>query len=297
MRRYAFLLSTLFVLLLTSPAFCDTVVLRDGASYSGHMTGTDVITFTDTHGVKYSFPRKDVHSLAFTDNGATVTLKNGRSYSGKYTGSDPISFSGSSGIGYQFPLDDVRVLVLLAPEKPVTLPQDKVIPYGREIAIRTDEYIDSTSSHPGQLYSATIVRPVTDSEGAVAIHEGTPAKLVVQEIKGGGAAGTHELILALYSVDLHGKHYRVMTSDEAEKGRAGLGANKRTLEFAGGGAGLGAMFGGIFGGGKGAGIGAAAGAVSGGLTQLFTRGKQVKVPAEAEMYFRLDQTLVLRPGE
>ncbi len=88
-----------------------------------------------------------------------------------------------------------------------------------------------------------------------------------------------------------------MTSDEVEKGRAGLRANKRTLEFAGGGAGLGAMFGGIFGGGKGAGIGAAAGAVSGGLTQLFTRGKQVKVPAEAEMYFRLDQTLVLRPKE
>ena len=31
------------------------------------------------------------------------------------------------------------------------------------------------------------------------------------------------------------------------------------------------------------------------LTQVFTRGKQVKVPAETVMTFRLDHTLVLRP--
>jgi hypothetical protein len=50
----------------------------------------------------------------------------------------------------------------------------------------------------------------------------------------------------------------------------------------------------IFGGGKGAGIGAAAGAGAGLLTQIFTRGKTVKVPAETTMRFRLDRTLVLR---
>ena len=296
-RRFAFLLSALSLALVSLPSWGDTVVLRDGTSYSGQLTGTEVITFTDTHGVKYTFLLKDVHSLAFTENGATVTLKNGRSYSGKYTGAHPVPFAGSGGIDYQFPESDIRVLVLMEPEKLATLPRDKVIPFGTEIAIRSDEWIDSSTSRPGQLYSATIVNEVRDSAGAVAIPEGTPAKLVVQQIKGGGAAGTPELILALYSIDLHGKQYRVMTSDEVEKGRAGLGANKRTLEFAGGGAGLGAMFGGIFGGGKGAGIGAASGAVAGGLTQLFTRGKQVKVPAEAEMYFRLDQTLVLRPRE
>ena len=30
------------------------------------------------------------------------------------------------------------------------------------------------------------------------------------------------------------------------------------------------------------------------LTQIFTRGKQVKVPAETTMRFRLDRTLVLK---
>ena len=34
---------------------------------------------------------------------------------------------------------------------------------------------------------------------------------------------------------------------------------------------------------------------SGLLTQIFTRGKQVQVPAETSLMFRLDQTLVLKP--
>jgi hypothetical protein len=51
----------------------------------------------------------------------------------------------------------------------------------------------------------------------------------------------------------------------------------------------------VFGGGKGAGIGALAGAGGGALTQLFTRGKEISVPAEAAMTFRLERTLVMHP--
>jgi hypothetical protein len=294
MRRGALALSLLVFQLVNLPVLADTVVLRDGASYSGRLGGSDEITFTDGQGVKYRFPRGDVHSLAFTASSATVTLNNGKSYTGQFTGANPVAFMGSGGIDYQFPLRDVEVLVLSAIPKPASA-EEKVISFGTEIAIRTNEPIDSNNSQPGQLYSATIVSQVPDSAGAFVIQPGTPAKLVVQQVKGHGAAGTAELVLALFSVDVGGKEYRVFSSDAVEKGRAGVGANKRTLEFAGGGAGLGAMFGGIFGGGKGAAIGAASGAVGGGLTQLFTRGKQVKVPAEAELHFRLDQSLVLRP--
>ena len=53
--------------------------------------------------------------------------------------------------------------------------------------------------------------------------------------------------------------------------------------------------GGIFGGGKGAGIGALAGAGGGFVTQAFTRGKEVRVPAESQLRFRLEKTLVLNP--
>ena len=54
--------------------------------------------------------------------------------------------------------------------------------------------------------------------------------------------------------------------------------------------------GGIFGGGKGAGVGALAGAGGGFITQVFTRGKEVRVPAESLMKFRLEKTLVLEPA-
>jgi hypothetical protein len=52
--------------------------------------------------------------------------------------------------------------------------------------------------------------------------------------------------------------------------------------------------GGIFGGGRGAGIGALSGAGGGMLTQVFTRGKEVKVPAESVLRFRLERRLVLQ---
>jgi hypothetical protein len=93
--------------------------------------------------------------------------------------------------------------------------------------------------------------------------------------------------LDLYSVDIHGEQYRVDTSSVTESNRSGLGANRRTAEYTGGGAGIGALMGAVFGGGKGAGGDA--------LTQLFTRGKQISVPAETAMAFRLERTLVMRP--
>jgi hypothetical protein len=103
-----------------------------------------------------------------------------------------------------------------------------------------------------------------------------------------------ELSLDLFSVEMDGKEYRVDSDDVDVNNGRGVGKNRRTLEYGAGGAGFGALMGAIFGGGKGAGIGAAAGAGAGLLTQIFTRGKQVKVPAEATMRFRLDRTLVLK---
>src|SRR5215831_12666556 len=112
----------------------------------------------------------------------------------------------------------------------------------------------------------------------------------------GGAVHSGEIVLDLFSVSVKGKDYRVDSSDVDYSNKRGVGLNKGTAEFGGGGAALGALLGGICGGGKGAGIGTAAGAESGLLTQIFIRGKVVKVPAETLLRFRLDHTLVLRTG-
>lgn len=103
-----------------------------------------------------------------------------------------------------------------------------------------------------------------------------------------------ELVLDLFSVEVGRKEYRIDTSDVDISSKRGIGKNKRLLIYGSGGAGFGALLGAVFGGGRGAGIGAPAGAGGGLLTQILTRGQQVKVPAETTMRFRLDRTLVLK---
>jgi len=127
------------------------------------------------------------------------------------------------------------------------------------------------------------------------IPAGSRAELMIRQISTGGAVHSPELALDLDSVVINGKRHRVVTSDVDESNRKGIGKNRRTAEFLGGGAAIGALLGGIFGGGKGAGIGAAAGGGGGFLTQVFTRGKQVRIPAESVMRFRLEKPLVLQP--
>jgi hypothetical protein len=285
--------------LLVPAALGDTVILHDGSSYSGALTGlsSNKIQFTDTSGIQYTFPEADVQTLVFTPSGDTVTLRSGKVYSGQYTGPAPISFEDAEGISYQFPLKDVESLVFSRSNSSLGAETAHaiVIPEGSEISLHTDEAIDSDTSSPGQLYSATVAGDVYGASGAVAIPQGSPAKLLVRNIRGGGVIHSPELVLDLFSVTINGQEQRVVSSDVDISNRRGVGANRRTAEFAGGGAGLGALVGAVFGGGRGAAIGAASGVGGGVLTQIFTRGKRIVVPAESQLIFRLDRTLVLRP--
>jgi hypothetical protein len=289
----------MFLVFALSPAsaWADTVILKDGASYSGQFTpanGTQV-AFTDGQGVEYKFPVTDVQSLIFSGGQDVLTLRNGKVYSGQYNGPEYISFRDGQGIDYSFPLRDVETVVFSQNSAPPSSTGvARVIPRGTEIVVRNEETIDSDNSSPGQLFSASVGEDVPDSSGGIAIPQGTRAKLVVRNITSGGAVHSPELALDLFSVIIDGKEYRVDTSDVDINSGRGVGKNRRTLEYGAGGAGFGALMGAIFGGGRGAGIGAAAGAGAGLLTQIFTRGKQVKVPAETSMRFRLDRTLVLK---
>lgn len=279
-------------------AHADTVILRDGQSYSGQTQKMSEINFTDAQGIKYRFPRKDVQSLVLNPTLDSVTLRSGKSYSGHFTGANPIAFTGSDGIEFEFPFRDIESIVFSDSGRYEAPPMNaKVIPPGSEISVRTDETIDSSNSQPGQLYRGAITEPVADAARAIAIPAGTPAQLLIRNISSGGAMHSPELVLDLYSVAIGGKEYRVDTSSIDESNRRGVGKNRRTAEFLGGGTAIGALLGGIFGGGKGAGIGALSGAGGGLLTQVFTRGQLVRVPAESVLRFRLERTLVLRPSQ
>jgi hypothetical protein len=72
------------------------------------------------------------------------------------------------------------------------------------------------------------------------------------------------------------------------------GKGKRSTGFIGGGAAAGALIGALAGGGKGAAIGAAAGAGAGTAGAAFTGNKDIVLPAESALSFRLKEPVTVR---
>jgi hypothetical protein len=164
--------------------------------------------------------------------------------------------------------------------------------------VRAEETIDSSRASEGQTYAAEVAANVVDADGAVVIPQGSNAKIVIKSAsKGGRITGASDLVLDLRAVSVDGQEYLIGTSDVKTKGRDGVGANKRTAIFTGGGAAIGAIVGAIAGGGKGAAIGAGAGAGAGAVTQIVTKGGSIKVPAETILTFKLDRALPVEASQ
>jgi hypothetical protein len=163
---------------------------------------------------------------------------------------------------------------------------------GTEVSVRSEETIDSAQAAEGQTYAAEVTSDVPDASGDVVIPRGANALIVIRSAaKGGRFHGTSDLVLDLASVSVGGRQYQLSTTDLVRKGKQGMGANKRTAEYTGGGAAIGAIIGAIAGHGKGAALGAASGAGAGAITQIATKGSSIKVPAETVLTFKLDKPL------
>lgn len=163
------------------------------------------------------------------------------------------------------------------------------MPSGTEVTVRTNEAIDARSPSDYRVYSASVDRDVTGRDGRVLIPRGSQAELIMRN------ADNDSIVLDLESITVGGQRLSVESRPEdiqADKERRdGVGANKRTGKYLGGGAAIGAIIGAIAGGGKGAAIGAATGAGAGAVGQTVTRGGNVRLPAESLITFRLDRGL------
>jgi hypothetical protein len=157
---------------------------------------------------------------------------------------------------------------------------------GTTVTVRTNQTIDAKNSD-GQVYSGVVDQDVMNRNGGVAIPKGSNVELVVKNVS------NNEVALDLNAIMVNGQRYTIDTQDNVVSSdrKEGIGANKRTGKYVGGGAVIGAVIGAIAGGGKGAAIGAGAGAAAGAGTQVLTRGKSVNVPAESLLTFRLQQPL------
>jgi hypothetical protein len=162
-----------------------------------------------------------------------------------------------------------------------------VLDEGTKVKVRTDTKIPAKPGL-GAVYSATVSEDVINKAGQVAIPRGSRAQLVAQP-----TADKKDVVLDLRSVVVSGKRYN-LTSLTTGKNSDGLGANKRTAKYVGGGAAVGAVLGAILGGGKGAAIGALVGGAGGAGAQVLT-GRKKELPAETELTFALAQDLQMLP--
>jgi hypothetical protein len=165
------------------------------------------------------------------------------------------------------------------------------IPAGTQISIRTNEQIDVQSTANGRTYSAQTTSDIIGPNNQVLVPRYSPVQLMVINT---GDSKNQELELGIQSITINGQSYRVETGTMTKSGGEGIGVNKRTGEYVGGGALLGTLLGAMMGGGKGAAIGAAVGAAGGAAAQVLTKGKEVKIPAETVLNFQLNQPIELQ---
>jgi hypothetical protein len=181
-------------------------------------------------------------------------------------------------------------LILIVSANSTLLAQTRrTIPAGTDVLVRVDEAINSKTADEGRIYAAHLDQDLLDSNASVAVRKGASAEVLVRQV-----ISSKDLVLDLQALTVDGRRYFV-TADDYDQTRKhkGIGLNQRTGVMVGGGTIFGSIIGALAGGGRGAGIGALSGAAGGGLTQIFTRGKAVKVPAEAVLTFTLERPLYL----
>jgi len=162
--------------------------------------------------------------------------------------------------------------------KPVTLPE------GTVLTVRLNETVSSKSNNSGDKFTGTVEEPV-EAEGKVVIPKGSEVTGTVTDAKPlGKIKGSASLRLVLNSVTVKDAKYDIETSAVA---RSLQGKGKRTAEIGGGGAALGGIIGGLAGGGKGAALGILAGGGAGVAGGAFTGNKDIVLPAETTLSFKL----------
>jgi hypothetical protein len=158
------------------------------------------------------------------------------------------------------------------------------------IRVRLNDAIGSKTAQAGQTFTGSVMDPIV-VDGRTLIPAGATVAGEVTDAKSAGRfKGAAELAITIRSVTVGGVPHTLAASTVSQ---TSTGKGKRSAALIGGGAGLGALIGGLAGGGKGAAIGALAGGGAGTAGAGLTGNREITLPAESAVSFKLRQSLRL----
>jgi hypothetical protein len=177
---------------------------------------------------------------------------------------------------------------------PIVRPADVNIAAGTNLTIRINQHISVKTSHAGDRFDGEVVDPVVGDNSQVVIPKGSPVSgVVVASHRRGHFKGSSILELRLTYLTLNGTRYALDTHDLTQTKK---GKGKRSAAFIGGGTGLGMLVGGVATGGVGLLVGGLVGAGGGTALGGLTGNRDIEIPAESIVRFKLADNLVVQPA-
>jgi hypothetical protein len=177
---------------------------------------------------------------------------------------------------------------------PVVQPADVNIAAGTDLTIRINQHISVKTSRAGDRFDGEVVDPVVGDNDRVVIPKGTPVSgVIVASHRRGHFKGSSILELRLTHLTLNGTRYALDTRDLTQTKK---GKGKRSAAFIGGGSGLGMLVGGVASGGVGLLVGGLVGAGGGTALGGLTGNRDIEIPAESIVRFKLADNLVVQPA-
>ena len=178
------------------------------------------------------------------------------------------------------------------PNSPPLSDPGLTLPRGTRLEVRLNQTINVKHVTSGEHFTGVLAQPVVIGNiVAVPAGSGATGEILVAH-KRGLFKGKSAMALTLTRLEVHGTEYRIDTSTLS---RSKKGKGKRTAAFIGGGAGMGMLIGGVATGGVGLLVGGLAGGGAGALGAAFTGNKDLSLPSESVVSFRLQDDLTLTP--
>ena len=226
-----------------------------------------------------------VVSFATVASADTLILRDGTRIQGTVTGiaGRTITFRHADGASRRYPTSQAASLEFFSADRanPLAASGRLDVPAGTELMVRTIETIDSRKAGADRPFSALVEQQVLDQSGRVLIPAGASAQLVIRQVSASGKTGRVETALDVQSLIIGGRRYLVSSSYSQDEDETGFDT-KRAADIVGSRAAVGTIVGALPGGGSGV------------RTHVLTNGRDVQVPTETLLTFRLDNPVTLR---